>query len=164
MEDKACPCTSGTTYAECCQPYLEGKAAAPTAEALMRSRYTAFAMGMVDYIHDTLAPESRSDFDRKGTEQWAKRSEWKKLEIHETEQGQPGDEEGIVDFTAHYIMDGKKVAHPERSLFRFDRDDQRWYFVEPITASQKPVVKVPTPGRNEPCPCGSGKKYKKCCG
>ena len=164
MSDTACPCHSGKPYAECCQPYLEGTSHAPTAEALMRSRYTAFTKGMVDYLHDTLAPDSRADFDRKSTEHWAKRSEWKKLEIHETEQGQPGDKEGIVDFSAHYVLDGKQMVHPERALFRFDDDDQRWYFVEALQQQQKPYVKVPTPGRNDPCSCGSGKKYKKCCG
>lgn len=130
----------------------------------MRSRYTAYVLGRIDYLHDTLAPERRASFDRRGAADWSKKSQWLGLDIEATEGGRPGDAKGHVDLTAHYIADGARLAHRERSLFRFDAGDQRWYFVEGETRKSAPVVREARPGRNDPCSCGSGKKYKKCCG
>jgi len=78
--------------------------------------------------------------------------------------GEEGDAEGVVEFVAHFTFDGELRAHRERSKFRYDADDGRWYFVEEIRPKNAPIVKGEQPGRNDPCPCGSGKKYKKCCG
>jgi len=167
MTDTVCPCRAGDAetraYAECCQPYLEGKPA-PTAEALMRSRYTAYAKSAIDYLHDTLAPEARHDFDRKSVTHWSSQSQWHGLEIVSTEAGGSGDDKGYVEFIAHFTSEGERRAHRERSLFRFDKDDGRWYFVEEANRKPEPIVKGKQPGRNDPCPCGSGKKFKKCCG
>jgi SEC-C motif-containing protein len=129
----------------------------------MRSRYSAFEKQQIDYLRDTLTEESRKTFDKQATTDWAKNSKWNGLEIHETEKGQPGDKEGIVEFTAHFVMEGKEVDHRERALFSFDEGDGRWYYEDAIQAPKKPVVREATPGRNDPCSCGSGKKYKKCC-
>lgn len=130
----------------------------------MRSRYTAYVLGRIDYLQDTLAPEHRAGFDRKAAADWSKKSQWLGLDIEATEGGQPGDAKGHVDLTAHYIAEGLRQAHRERSWFRFDEADQRWYFVEGETRKSAPVVREARPGRNDPCSCGSGKKYKKCCG
>lgn len=130
----------------------------------MRSRYTAYALGRIDYLHDTLAPERRFDFDRKAVTHWSKQSKWLGLDIEATEAGQFGDARGVVEFTAHYIAEGQRQAHRERALFRYDESDARWYFVEPDARKSAPIVNEAKPGRNDPCPCGSGKKYKKCCG
>lgn len=161
-----CPCrrmaAEPVPYALCCKPALEDGVPAPSAETLMRSRYSAFALGRVDYLHDSLAPEARRDFDRRAIAHWSQSAQWLGLDINGTEGGQPGDETGYVSFTAHYTMDGKRQAHRERSLFRFA--DGRWYFVEEANVKSAPIVKGHQPGRNDPCPCGSGKKYKKCCG
>ena len=161
-----CPCrrtaAEPVPYALCCKPVLEEGAAAPTAEATMRSRYSAFALGRVDYLHDSLAPEARHDFDRRAISRWSESAQWLGLDINGVEGGQQGDETGFVSFAAHYIMDGKRHAQRERSLFRFA--DGRWYFVEEANVKSAPIVKGPQPGRNDPCPCGSGKKFKKCCG
>jgi hypothetical protein len=70
----------------------------------------------------------------------------------------------IVEFTAHFSRAGKREAHYERSSFRFDEAGQRWYFVEGGKPKGKTVVKGAQVGRNDPCTCGSGKKFKKCCG
>jgi SEC-C motif-containing protein len=142
---------------------VENKSRAPTAEALMRSRYTAYTLGKIDYIFQTTAPESRKSFDRKGVTEWSQNSQWLGLEIHNTEQGQPGDTQGFVEFTARYVQNSKREDHNERSLFRFDAKDHCWYFVDAVARRSMPIVKAPEPGRNDPCPCGSGKKYKKCC-
>jgi len=166
MTDAICPCRQKDahhkSYAECCAPYIEDGRPAPTPETLMRSRYTAFALGRIDHLVDTLAPGTRDDFDRKAITHWSRSSEWLGLDILSTEEGQAGDETGYVEFVAHFINDGQRHAHRERSLFR--KEDGRWYFLEEANLKNAPIVKGPQPGRNDPCPCGSGKKYKKCCG
>ena len=158
-----CPCGSGQTYDACCGPLIEGKARAETAEALMRSRYTAFTMAAMDYIHDTLSPEGRKDYDPKGTESWARNSDWLGLEIRDTQKGGPEDEEGVVEFCAHFRHKGETHAHVERASFRRD-EDGAWIYVDGESPKPEQRVTGPKVGRNDPCPCGSGKKYKKCCG
>ncbi len=159
----SCPCGSGLAYAGCCEPFITGAAFPPTPEALMRSRYSAFTIAAVDYLRDTLAPGHRDDFNRAETEKWARDSQWQGLEIHGAAGGSD-DDEGWVDFTARFRIEGRNEAHRERSTFR--RHDGRWYYVDGQVGGPKPeqrrvAVKA---GRNDPCPCGSGKKYKKCCG
>jgi SEC-C motif-containing protein len=130
----------------------------------MRSRYTAYALGNIDYLHDTLAPEQRPTFHREAATGWSRNSQWLGLDIESNEDGEPGDARGDVRFTAHYIADGLRQTHREKASFRFDAADQRWYFVEGEALKSAPVVREARPGRNDPCSCGSGKKYKKCCG
>jgi SEC-C motif-containing protein len=129
----------------------------------MRSRYAAYALGEIDYILNTHDPETAKDVDRGNTELWSKNSRWLSLEILSTDKGQPGDTEGTVEFVARYKLKGVTVSHRERATFR--KNAGRWVFVDgqEITA---PTVRRegPAVGRNDPCPCGSGKKYKKCCG
>ena len=155
-----CPCRSGKSLDACCGPYLAGTVPAPTAEALMRSRYSAFATRNVDYLEETLLPETRADFDRGEIEAWAKNSLWTGLEVRSTEGGGAGDEEGIVEFIAHFTMNGKPQSHQETS--RFAKRDGRWYYVDGVLGMRP--RSGPKVGRNDPCICGSGKKYKKCCG
>jgi SEC-C motif-containing protein len=159
-----CPCTSGRTYADCCGPVIAGERPAATAEALMRSRYSAFAAQAIDYLEDSLMPGTRADFDRQSVTEWARSSEWTGLEIIDTEAGGPDDREGVVEFAAHYRMNGEDRVHHERS--RFAKKDGRWFYVDGrVGRRQQTVVREgPKVGRNDPCPCGSGKKYKKCCG
>ncbi len=168
MSETACPCrlhaAYPTPYSACCAPYLEAGKPAPTAESLMRARYSAYARGNIDFLLDSLAPESRYDFDRKAVTHWSSQAQWLGLEILSTERGQPGDKDGYVEFVAHFVMEGERRAHRERSLFRFDEGEGRWYFVEEANRKAAPIVKGHQTGRNDPCPCGSGKKYKKCCG
>jgi SEC-C motif domain protein len=163
-----CPCRAlaaeKLSYPECCGPYLARAKKPPTAEALMRSRYSAFARGDIDYLQDTLASDQRGDFSRASTEDWSKKSDWRGLEILATEQGQEGDSTGTVTFTAHFIRDGKPLAHKEKSLFRRDEADGGWRFAQELSLKGETIVRGPQPGRNDPCPCGSGKKFKKCCG
>jgi SEC-C motif-containing protein len=158
-----CPCGSGQSLEACCHPYISGQSVAPNPEAVMRSRYTAFAIGNIPYLNDTLAADQRHDFNAIETEKWAKESKWLGLEIHGTEGGAEGDDAGTVDFTAHYRFQGKLHAHHEVSTFR--REGGRWFYVDgdvgPRPVVQRVAVKI---GRNDPCTCGSGKKYKKCCG
>lgn len=156
----ACPCGSDRDYDACCGPLLARETKAETAEALMRSRYTAFTKGDVDYLEETLRPDNRMDFDRASVTEWSKESTWQGLEIRSTEAGGPSDTRGVVEFVAHFTFQGKPQVHHETSVFA--REGDTWYYVDGKIGP--PPRKVQKIGRNDPCPCGSGKKYKKCCG
>ncbi|NDV24027.1 YchJ family protein [Desulfovibrio sp. JC022] len=157
-----CPCGSGNAYESCCEPYITGKEPAPTAEALMRSRYSAFAVKNVDYLGDTLAPESKHDYDENQVKNWAETSTWLGLEIVSTSKGLVDDETGEVEFIAKFRQQGAIHTHHEAS--RFEKRDGHWLYLEGDIVPPMPIKKDKKVGRNEPCPCGSGKKYKKCCG
>jgi len=152
-----CPCGSDRPYETCCGPFHSGALLPPTAEALMRSRYTAYARQNIDYVAKTTAPESQADFVPRAAATWAEQSAWLGLRIVRTERGQPADDDGVVEFVATYQTKGRVVEHRERSVFRKSGDD-RWLFVR--GAAPKPAKL----GRNDPCACGSGKKFKRCCG
>lgn len=157
------PFQDSRALAAFCEPFLRGEARPRTAAELMASRYVAYATGAIDYLVDTHDPETRGDIDRKATEEWARRARWRSLEIVSTERGGPEDDAGEVEFVARYELDGVEHAHHERSAFR--RSEGRWYFVRGDRVSAPPVRRTsPKVGRNDPCPCGSGKKQKKCCG
>lgn len=129
----------------------------------MRSRYSAYAVAAVDYLGETLHPDHREDWDRKATLQWAEQSQWTGLEVRAVEGGGVDDELGFVEFVAAFNESGEPKVHQERS--RFLKHDGSWYYVD--GQLPKPVTRrhdTPKVGRNDPCPCGSGKKYKKCCG
>lgn len=155
-----CPCSSQKKYEDCCAPLHAGEKVALTAQELMRARYSAFVQQEIDYIVETHHPETRSSVNKDEIANWAKDSEWKGLEILATQDGMNDDSEGLVDFIANYEINGESVAHKERSLFK--KSEGLWYFYN--AASLDPVKREgPKVGRNDPCPCGSGKKYKKCC-
>ena len=157
-----CPCGSGQEYAACCEPLIVGGQPAQTAEALLRSRYTAYVKKIVDYIVDTTHPEQQEPDSRKTVEKWSRNTEWHNLEIVSCDAGGSEDEEGEVEFKADYTEKGKGRKHHE--LAKFKKKDGRWYFFDAGTPRIKQFVRTsPKVGRNEPCPCGSGKKYKKCC-
>jgi SEC-C motif-containing protein len=129
----------------------------------MRSRYTAYVRGDIDYIVTTHDPATQDEVDRETTEVWARESEWAGLTILAREEGGPTDERGMVEFVARYRAKGHDLTHHERSRFR--RVDGRWYYVDGKVLKPPPVVRAePKTGRNDPCPCGSGKKFKRCHG
>ena len=163
----ACPCGKGPPLEACCGPVLDGTIPAPTAEDLMRSRYTAYVVGNIDHVVATHDPASRGDVDRDAVIAWSRRSQWLGLDVVATEAGGPGDDEGVVEFVARFVLDGRSQEHHERS--RFARKDEgagpRWFYVDGTTPKRAPAQRAESKiGRNEPCPCGSGKKYKKCHG
>lgn len=175
MTSTLCPCGSQIDYSECCGLLHDGKAKAKTAEQLMRSRYAAFVKGEVDYLYQTLAPESRKDYDPKATKDWSSSVKWKGLKIVKTEGGGAGDKEGMVEFVATYTKDKQGLDHHEVSTFRKD-ENGTWFFIDGDGHThnegedhnhhqvQTVVREGPKVGRNDPCTCGSGKKFKKCCG
>jgi len=160
---KPCPCGSQKMYDECCLPVIEGRSPAATAEQLMRSRYSAYVEKQIPYLGESLHPEHRGDYDEKSSRAWAESAEWHSLEIVDTVDGGPDDRAGEVEFIATFTQDGVRQQHRERS--QFERKGGAWYFVSGKEVRPQPVVRAaPKVGRNDPCPCGSGKKHKKCCG
>jgi len=157
-----CPCGSGKTFSHCCGPYLDGNVKVPTAEALMRSRYTAYALDRINYIENTNAPETRDKLDMKATREWIEESTWKGLNIIKTEAGGVEDTEGVVEFEAKYQVKDEDLIHHEVSSFV--KHDGVWYYLDGYTPTTTVTRESPKVGRNDPCPCGSGKKFKKCCG
>ncbi len=158
-----CHCGSGRPYSDCCEPFVTGVSPAPTAEALMRSRYSAYVEGAVNYLGETLHPDHRADWDRESTRRWSQEAQWLGLEIVDTEAGQADDRRGVVEFIARFREQGSDKRHQERS--RFERVGERWFYVDgelPRPKTERHAA--PRVGRNAPCPCGSGKKFKKCCG
>ncbi len=157
-----CPCESGKTFKTCCEPLIAGTKDAETAEELMRSRYTAYTQVEMDYIEKTHDPKTRDQTDMDSNRKWAESTKWIGLEILETQQGGAEDEVGSVTFTAKFETDERIQEHHERSLFR--KEHGKWYFVDASDPTKTPIIRSePKIGRNDPCPCGSGKKYKKCC-
>ncbi len=158
-----CPCGSGRELADCCEPYIKGRAPAPTAEALMRARYTSYATGNIDFIERSHAPETRKTFNREAAAKWSRESQWKGLKIVGTKGGGANDSEGVVSFVAFFSKEGKDFRHEEIGRFRKEKGD--WLFVDGQTPLPETYVKTgPDLGRNDPCHCGSGKKFKKCHG
>lgn len=156
-----CVCGSEAAFEDCCGPIMAG---APPAspEALMRSRFTAFVKGDLDHIESTHAKEVRDAFNRSAAESTAKSVEWVSLEILKTSEGGEEDEAGTVEFAARFKKNGELLVHHE--LANFQREDGRWVYVDGKMNPQGGPIRVQKVGRNEPCPCGSGKKHKKCCG
>lgn len=147
-----CPCCSGLEYSLCCQPWLNGEAIPDTPQALMRSRYTAYARHNADYLIETWHPSCEPERFRQSLEQSFTATRWLSLQINEAVA--PGEsDEGFVTFFARFAENQRESFIHERS--RFLRLAQRWYYIDGT---------YPETGQNDRCPCGSGKKFKKCCG
>lgn len=162
-EAKQCPCGLSAAYEACCGRYISGVEHAPTPEALMRSRYTAFSRSDIGYIQQTMRDEALAQFDEADNKQWADSVQWLRLEVVDAPHVSEGDAKGVVEFKAYYRLNGVAKCVHERSCFKLI--DSRWYYTgsESFRLNDSASIKQPKIGRNEPCPCGSGKKYKKCC-
>jgi SEC-C motif-containing protein len=126
--DDRCPCGTGETYGECCGRYLQDGRTAPTAEALMRSRYTGFATRAVHYLLATWHPSTRPD-ELELDEDMV----WRRLDVLRTDAGGPWDDAGTVEFVAHYRLDdGTAIGQRGRlhETSRFVREDGRWLYVD----------------------------------
>ena len=158
-----CPCMSGRDLDECCGPIIKNQRTASTAEELMKARYSAYATQAIDFLEQSTHRLGRKGHDRKSAMDWSTRSTWKGLDIVSTEKGGEDDNEGTVEFIARYAQDGEDLEHHEIATFR--KSGSRWYFLNGKIVGQGTYVRSePKIGRNAPCPCQSGKKYKKCCG
>ena len=147
-----CPCGSALEYSLCCQRYLSGNERAPVPSELMRSRYCAYVMKDADYLIGTWHPSCQAETFRADIQKNFAHTEWLGLTVFATEESRnPG--EGFVSFVARFSENNKNGAIIERS--RFLQENGQWYYID----GTRPVI-----GRNDSCPCGSGKKFKKCCG
>ena len=162
-----CPCGSGKKFGECCAKALKDGCWPGTAEALMRARYTAYALHDYQYLVDTTLPSERDkDFSAEKLEEQSRDVNWVRLSVVKT--GDTTREDSVdydlVDFYAYYTMHGATMQLGEHAYFTKGEDGRIYYAhgyklrPEPFRRSQPKV------GRNDPCPCGSGKKYKNCCG
>jgi SEC-C motif-containing protein len=169
---KDCPCGSNFQYTDCCGPLIRGTGFADTAEDLMRSRYTAFTENNWEYLVLTSHPAEKKEMARLESALLDPSVHWKKLEILGASKGREQDSEGQIDFLAHYVKDGALQTLRESS--RFYKVNGRWVYSRkdsilppvPKSKAKKPKTFIRSEakvGRNDPCPCGSGKKYKKCC-
>jgi SEC-C motif-containing protein len=157
----SCHCGSGKSFKDCCEPFIKQNQNPQTAEQLMRSRYSAYVTGDIDYIEQTQLEDGEA-FDKEAAKSWSESSDWKGLEIVSTQKGRAGDSDGIVEFVAHYSDESGEHSHHEISSFIFDK---KWIYKSGFIPGVSPITRAaPKVGRNDPCPCGSGKKFKKCCG
>jgi SEC-C motif-containing protein len=134
----------------------------------MRSRYTAYVRGEVDYLVATHDASTRGSVDVAAAAKWSRETQWQGLEIVDTEAGGERDDTGVVEFIARGVTAGRGFAQRERSRFR--RVDGAWFYVDDRglppggSVAGAPARSSRAVGRNEPCPCGSGVKYKRCHG
>ena len=151
MTDQACPCGLGL-YEHCCFPFHQGLAKAPSAERLMRSRYSAFAKHNLPYIVQTTAIGQQAALDQKAILDWAKSNQWLKLEIVQANE-KIDKNHAKVEFKAHYHDGKSSQIHHEVS--HFVKFEDAWYFLDPTTDQQITMKQA--------CICGSSKKFKQCC-
>ncbi|MFA0085830.1 YchJ family metal-binding protein [Vibrio sp. 10N.261.51.F12] len=159
-----CFCGSQLEFSACCQPIHLNPALATTPQQLMRARFCAHITKNVDFVVDTYHPSCQAEKERNSIADSID-GKWTKLEVTNTENG-ANSHEGYVTFKAYLEENGFEHCLSERSRFLFE--NEQWYYVDgelddslpprPITIESSKV------GRNDPCPCGSKKKHKKCCG
>jgi len=158
MNEQMCLCGSQVKYNACCQPYHESKKVPDTAEYLMRSRFTAYAMRNSEYLLKTWDSSKRPetiDFSKENVV-------WTKLEIVPTKKGSTNDKKGLVEFKAYYESEDEEYVMKEMS--RFKKHAGQWVYIDGLVSSVGKVGQQTNLGKNAPCSCGSGKKFKRCCG
>jgi SEC-C motif-containing protein len=144
--------------AACCGPILEGARLAATAEELMRARFTAHVMHDFGFLHRTYRGTVRQPYVE-SSEKPA--TEWQRLEVHAHEGGKTPDV-ATVDFSAYGTEGGVEQVLHEKA--EFVRQSGAWIYTRALREGPPPFRAASAkPGRNDPCPCGSGKKYKQCC-
>lgn len=148
-----CYCHSSASFEHCCAPLLHGERRADTPAALMRSRYSAYRLGLGEYLYDTWHPETRTELTPALLAESGLNTEWLGLTLVYA-RGGPGDEQGEVEFKVRYREQGRIHLLHERS--RFFRIEGNWVY-------HSGQFNPPKIGKNAPCPCGSDKKYKQCC-
>lgn len=157
-----CPCGSQIPYDDCCRPVIKGERLAASPAEVMRARYTAYTQVEMDFLRESLHPDRRTGEDLESSRKWAEESEWLGLEILSASEVSQGETAGQVEFVALYRNEGQDQRYHE--IADFEKVDGVWYFKDGRPGVRKPFVREqPRIGRNEPCPCGSGRKFKHCC-
>lgn len=150
----ACPCGSGLNYLTCCATYIEGHSHPLLPEALMRSRYTAYSMGNIEYIEKTMKNKALVGFNAAKTALWANRVLWIDLRVINT--FMESDDIGYVEFLARLIEGDVLTSIHETS--EFYREKGLWFYVDGVHK----LIKDKIIKRNSSCPCGGLKKFKNC--
>lgn len=167
---KRCWCGSRRAFSSCCEPYLKGNKLAPTAEALMRSRYSAFCTGHADYLIATHHPSKQNRNEREQLHRNIKSTQWINLLVIKTLKGQKKDKTGRVEFVAAYQLipshlvtaTSEQTAQSPDAISqlhensRFVREQGQWLYLD------GDILPTYQPKRSHPCWCGSGKPYKHC--
>jgi len=153
LNQQLCPCQSGKTYNLCCFPFHIKTSKPDTCEQLMRSRFSAFVYQLGDYLYATYHPDYRGSLTANALAE--KTVDWKNLQIISTNSASNS---GVVEFKAWFLNQGKLSCHHERSNFVVE--DNQWLYCDGLVYPEQKSGKI---RRNEPCPCGSGKKHKQCC-
>jgi SEC-C motif domain protein len=151
-----CPCGSKISMTDCCGRYIANVCVASTAEALMRSRYTAYTLADADYLQRT---SNVGVFNAAAIRQWANQVNWLGLQVLNVSAGNPGDEVGEVTYIARYRENDQERVISEQAIFHKIKGE--WRYVGSTSVPSSHILRKV--GRNAPCLCGSGKKSKKCC-
>ncbi|MEO7414455.1 MAG: YchJ family metal-binding protein [Opitutaceae bacterium] len=159
--DSPCPCGSGRLFGDCCEPILRQQRRAGTAEEVMRSRFTAHALRDHAHLHRTFLTTARLPYQPE-RESDVEDLSWTRLVVHAHETSDAKPDAAFVDFSAYYQDDGTEHVIHEKS--EFQRINGEWFYARAVRHGPVPIKSAhPKIGRNDPCPCGSGKKYKHCC-
>ena len=158
IDNVPCPCGSGNNYLHCCKPFHSGESLPATAQALMRSRFTAYCLQLESYLLSTWYANTRPLTLNLGDSQ----QNWEKLDIIRCKQGGQNDAKGTVEFNAFFTENNESWLLHERS--QFVKIDGQWFYVDGLTRIIPAINGTITSNKNAPCPCGSGKKFKRCCG
>lgn len=151
-----CYCGSGHPFADCCQPLLNGLRQAQSCEQLMRSRYSAFCHGQAGYLHQSCVPALREAQSVAALQPFIEQTHFTRLQLLSASPADPASDHGFVEFQVYFIQDNQLHSFQEHSLF--ERLQGQWYYASG-RLTDFPSRKI---SRNEPCPCGSGKKFKSC--
>jgi len=117
-----CYCGNPIPFSDCCEPYIKGNKAAPTAETLMRSRYSAYAVHAIEYLLKTTHISQRKYHSKKDIEQWAVTNQWVKLEVLKAT-------EKTVEFKAYFLdTQLQPQVHHEKSTFK--QQNGNWFYVD----------------------------------
>jgi SEC-C motif-containing protein len=122
-----CFCGTRENFEHCCKPIIEGTQPPSTAQALMRSRYSAFVIGSSQYLIDSTHISQRENYSITDIEAWAKESHWQKLEIIDCKKGLSGDSTGEVEFKAYY-RDSKNTLHIHHEKSVFQKENGDWFY------------------------------------
>jgi len=165
-EQSLCPCGSSKVFEDCCAKLHSGQRQAQTAEQLMRSRYSAFYCHNADYLQCSHHPSTRQSFAAAALNE----DQWLQLTIIDSQHGSAVDTSGTVEFVACYSPVLKSGAEPsDRQLLQlhevsnFVRQRDRWFYLDGEIITSGTVARISW-NRNNPCWCGSAKKFKKCHG
>lgn len=152
-----CYCGNQKPFQQCCQPIILGRNKPETAEALMRSRFSAFCTQNLSYLVATHQPPLGQSIPTE--KEYSSENQWIGLKIIDTELGLKAHSHGYVEFIAFYTLatdDLEKPLHQLSERSFFEQHNDQWFYVSGEASSR---IKI---SRNETCPCQSGRKTKKC--